>query len=286
MEAPVAGLSMIVASGLLLPPVRNYVYSNTNKKIPPIFRVISIFVLLLTFGYFIGQVQDKKAQDLAVHQAQEKAQKEAHLRQEIIDQFNDDREQIINSAKNALSEKDYQSAISQTNKFLVVGNEEINEINAKANKELIAIENTKKTESLLTELKTVPEKDYRKNLNLYTRLLDLHPNNESYKTQVTYYTDKLAEEEKKQKADESRKKKIEAQFSKWNGSHRNLEKIIKKSMNDPDSFDHVETKYWDSGDYLVVQTTFRGKNAFGGVVVNSMKAKVGLDGQILDIIDR
>jgi len=57
-------------------------------------------------------------------------------------------------------------------------------------------------------------------------------------------------------------------------------------MNDPDSYDHVETVYWDRGDHLVVRTTFRGKNAFGGIVKNSVKAKVSLDGQVLQIIEQ
>lgn len=57
-------------------------------------------------------------------------------------------------------------------------------------------------------------------------------------------------------------------------------------MNDPDSYEHDETVYWDMGDHLVVKTTYRGKNAFGGVVRNFVKAKVSLDGDILQILDQ
>ena len=84
----------------------------------------------------------------------------------------------------------------------------------------------------------------------------------------------------------SRQENIENQFSAWDGSHRNLERYIKKIMNDPDSYKHVETRYWDMTTHLVVQTTFRGKNAFGAVIVNRIKAKVSLDGQVLEIIDQ
>ena len=85
--------------------------------------------------------------------------------------------------------------------------------------------------------------------------------------------------------EETRKELIKKEFNAWDGSHFQLEEYIKKSMNDPGSYEHVETVYWDRGDYLVVMTTFRGKNAFGGVVKNSVKAKVGLDGSIIDIIE-
>lgn len=85
--------------------------------------------------------------------------------------------------------------------------------------------------------------------------------------------------------EEARKELIKKEFSAWDGSHFKLEEYIKKSMNDPNSYEHIETRYWDRGEFLVVQTTFRGKNAFGGVVKNSIKAKVGLDGSIMEVID-
>lgn len=81
-----------------------------------------------------------------------------------------------------------------------------------------------------------------------------------------------------------RMEKIKRQFSTWDGSHRSIEEYIKSVMNDPNSYEHVETRYVDFGEYLLVQTTFRGKNAYGGVVKNTVKAKVDLDGKVLDIL--
>ena len=78
-----------------------------------------------------------------------------------------------------------------------------------------------------------------------------------------------------------RQEKINRIFSPWDGSCRPLEKIIKESMNDPNSYEHVSTIFWDKGDFLLVETTFRGKNAFGGIVTNSRKARVGLDGNVI-----
>lgn len=84
---------------------------------------------------------------------------------------------------------------------------------------------------------------------------------------------------------EARKEMIEKQFSGWDGSHVGLTEFIKSDMHDPKSYKHVETVYWDMKDHLVVQTTFRGTNAFGGVVKSTLKAKVSLDGDVLEIID-
>lgn len=95
-----------------------------------------------------------------------------------------------------------------------------------------------------------------------------------------------AAEQKKQKATADRKRNIELQFSAWDGSHRKLERFIKDNLNDPDSYKHEETVYWDMGDHLVVRTTYFGRNLFGGTVKEHIKAKVSLeDGAILQVFE-
>lgn len=86
--------------------------------------------------------------------------------------------------------------------------------------------------------------------------------------------------------EETRKEQLSKHFSAWDGSHRGLTEVIKKSMNDPSSYEHEETVYWDKGDHLIVKTTFRGKNAFGGVVKNWVKAKVDLNGNVIEVISQ
>lgn len=78
---------------------------------------------------------------------------------------------------------------------------------------------------------------------------------------------------------------LEKQFSAWDGSHIELTKLIKKAMNDPGSYEHVETVYWDMKDHIVVRTTYSGKNAFGGRVKNWVKAKADNNGNIIEIIE-
>lgn len=88
------------------------------------------------------------------------------------------------------------------------------------------------------------------------------------------------------KGQKDRQEKIERQFSSWNGSHIGLTRFIKDNMNDPDSYDHTETKFRDDGNSLYVVTKFRGKNAFGGVVISTVTAKVDLDGNVIEIISQ
>ncbi len=84
---------------------------------------------------------------------------------------------------------------------------------------------------------------------------------------------------------------FEGQFSAWDGSHSKLESYIKEHMNDPDSYEHVETRYrvvqTKTERHAVISTTFRGKNAYGGVVKNVVVAKTNLDtGDVLEIIEQ
>ena len=88
---------------------------------------------------------------------------------------------------------------------------------------------------------------------------------------------------KKYKKD--RKKLVEGQLSGWDGRHPGLAKLIKKNMNDPNSFEHIETRYRDEGDLIFITTTFTGKNAFGGRVKNSISARVDFNGNVIEIVE-
>lgn len=77
----------------------------------------------------------------------------------------------------------------------------------------------------------------------------------------------------------TRTEQIKECFSTWDGSHIKLEKWVKDNMNDPDSYEHIESRYDDNGATITIYLKFRGKNAFGGKVVNMAIAEttVGCD---------
>lgn len=84
-------------------------------------------------------------------------------------------------------------------------------------------------------------------------------------------------------SDSDRKEKIEKLFSVWDGSNYYVVKAVKNSMNDPDSFEHIITQYWDKGDYIQVSMKFRGKNSFGAKVISVVQAKLNLEGEIISM---
>lgn len=69
-----------------------------------------------------------------------------------------------------------------------------------------------------------------------------------------------------------------ADFTKWDNHHYNLVKYVKSVMNDPNSFEHVETGCWRKGtDSVVIKMTYRGKNGFGGVINQDVRATAHVD---------
>ncbi|MCX9039768.1 hypothetical protein NLN82_27655 [Citrobacter portucalensis] len=78
-------------------------------------------------------------------------------------------------------------------------------------------------------------------------------------------------------------------FSAWDGSYGPLETLIKNDMNDDSSYRHVSTVFhlvWDKDPYAIVETTFHGTNAYGGVVKQTVAAKVDVHtGKVVAILD-
>lgn len=90
---------------------------------------------------------------------------------------------------------------------------------------------------------------------------------------------------------------ITSQFSVWDGSHRELVSLVKDNMNDPKSFEHVETKYLvlqtqeqvdtvgqgKIGD-LYIYMKFRGANAFGAIILSEVEALAEYDTNMIYIL--
>lgn len=142
-------------------------------------------------------------------------------------------------------------------------------------------------EEKLLSISDIQFEDIKKGFNV-SILENKHLNSEFMKRLLEKEKDRavILADIRKKKEHEERQALIEKQFSKWDGSHPKLTEMIKNSMNDPDSYEHVETLFGDRGDFLLVQTTFRGKNAFNATIKNSVTAKVDFSGNVLEIVEQ
>ncbi|EKT3964512.1 hypothetical protein AAIP55_001994 [Flavobacterium psychrophilum] len=76
---------------------------------------------------------------------------------------------------------------------------------------------------------------------------------------------------------------IQRQFAGFSGANRYVEDYIKENMNDPDSYEHIQTTYTDKGSYIIVYTKFRGTNSFGAKIIQVATAKVDINGNVLSL---
>jgi hypothetical protein len=97
----------------------------------------------------------------------------------------------------------------------------------------------------------------------------------------------LAAEIKKQEAfNKNRKENIEKQFSDWDGSHPKLSRMIEEGCRNPDSYEHIETRFRDDGNSIFVITKYRAENGFGGMTIGNVTARVDFDGNVLEIVSQ
>ncbi|MGR7152902.1 hypothetical protein ACU61Q_06580 [Klebsiella aerogenes] len=82
---------------------------------------------------------------------------------------------------------------------------------------------------------------------------------------------------------------FKSNFSGWDGSYRPLEKMIKDSMNDDSSYKHVSTVYHlilNKDPHAIVKITFRGTNTNGGVIKQTVTARIDVrTGDVVSILD-
>ncbi len=64
-----------------------------------------------------------------------------------------------------------------------------------------------------------------------------------------------------------------------------MERYLKTVMNDPGSYEHIQsTVPVGEGDYWTVVSSFRGKNAFGALIINTKKFYIQ-QGQVVKVAD-
>ena len=89
---------------------------------------------------------------------------------------------------------------------------------------------------------------------------------------------------KNQKSAKARSKFQSEYVNSWDGSCRPVVEAIKQNMNDAKSFEHIKTRVFSTEtENFKVEMKFRGKNAYGGMVINTATATVTPDGKVIDI---
>lgn len=277
-QEPFMAIVPILLGLFLIPKTYDIFIEKTKLNLSSGIKWIVVVVGMMLIGYTasISETSKKTEYDLIVENASKK-----------IDEGKfDEALKLINDAKSKYKEKENKATELEKE---IEKSKDVNfakEVLAKmTDEEFTQLENDKLSKSYLTQ-KTL-------NKNLISLVKTHSSERAKIIKEIQEKEEKeraIAEAEAKAKAEEefnkNRKENIEKLFSAYDGSNRALEKYIKDNMNDPDSYDHIETRYSDKGDHLLVITKFRGANAFGGKVINIVSANVDLEGNVIEILSQ
>lgn len=206
-----------------------------------------LIVVLIVLFYFYSTIQDSR---------EESAKQQ--VRSSQLAQYNQNKAQLLEQMKQLIDQGEYLKAKRLAGAY-----------NTVTDPELIKLKNKATELELVEKVAKIPTAETKKNFEIYEKLLKLAPENKAYKDKYSFYNEKM-----------NRVRSIEKQFSQFDGSHTLLEKMIKRSLKNPDSYEHVETVYWDKGNYILVKTTYRGTNSFNAVVTDSVEQAFTIEGDV------
>ena len=268
------GLTFLLLGILIIPPTFKLLEEKFNVIVPRWSKYLGAFGVLIIASFFISNAMAKKEAkaELLYKEAVGFINKGQYDSATV---YLTDAKELYSSSENKAQDLLLDIKLSESQDF------------AKQSVALLTADEFKELHD------GTLEKEYIKSAKLNERLLDFMRSQGKDQTIIKQEIEEKrqlaeAEEERKKQLElqKNKEKLIENQFSSWDGSHRNLERFIKDNMNDPDSYDHIETRYRDEGNSLVVITKFRGANAFGGKVINTITARVDLEGNVLEIISQ
>lgn len=213
-------------------------------------RAIILCILYITAIYFLGStIENNEFHNEPVIQTEN---------QKMIIKFHDNKKNILTDIKKQLELKNHNYVLTETTKYLNanIKNQQLVTYQQQAN-------NIKREKILLKEISsnTLLPSELSKR---YKELSKMHPNNSEYKIRAISW----------------------AMFSDWDGSHQKTIDLVKLSMHNPNSFEHVETRHLitDKNKNIVIIMQYRGTNLFGAIVTNYIKVKYSLNGTLLNIL--
>lgn len=118
--------------------------------------------------------QNEEAQR-TVEEALARKEKLERARQSVIENFNSNRIGIIRNVRDFSEQGEWDNALRISEKYLITGGSELEDLHSNSKNEVRRIENEKRTQIILEKLNGVPVENYNENLELYRQLVSMHP---------------------------------------------------------------------------------------------------------------
>jgi len=243
-------------------------------KLKAISILVALLVALGIFGNIMHNIEEHQKEEAA----KAKVLAAQKLAQEKRDQFEANKQQMIEQAKRLIDQGKPDDAVASLAKFAQYKDPDISHVQQLA-------QTAKRIQALSDELAAKP--DAIRSLAIYEELNALQPSNPLWPAMIGEIHPKATAARIQQlqaQAVVDRAQAVKRLFSGWDGSVHAVEAAIKTRLKDPDSYKHVETKYIDSGaGNIKVFTKYRARNSFNAVVPGSATAEVSPTGELISL---
>ena len=237
---------------------------------------IAAFSLLMLHGTHTSNELKEKQESVEAKQAKASADRIAKTRAEREAEWSANRTQVLANVDKALQEGNAKEAFVLASKFFSVTKDP----------DLARRYNNANILLMKKELERVKELPFDRRVQIYSELSVQEPGNAEYASRHAELQEVVAIKLKMEAAQVRRSQlgtNVDGQFSNFDGSHRKVEAAVKSRLNNPSSYEHVNTQYTVNPDAITVHSTYRAKNGFGAVVTSSAIAEVDAAGNVLSL---
>lgn len=199
-----AGLAMLIAALLFLPPVNDWFTAKTGKPLTPAFRFLGLIGLIVLSNAALNAQLKQDNIDREVRAAadqKQQAEKEAQEQREYLAAH---RPQILQEMQGKVANKDYQAAALLARKYQGLGDAEVDAIAKTVLDGEKSLLDQQRKASLVATLKTLKPQQYQELASTYRQLAALEPDNARYISEAKRLAQLVTDQEAiaKQKAAE------------------------------------------------------------------------------------
>lgn len=239
--------------------------------------LVVIIASVAAITWMFSDDDESAARKSAAQSAASTEREMVRLREAAAEKFATDKTQILAEIEALIAAENYSAVLNKTKAFLFINDSDLQQLHDRASRAKRVIDDANETQRLVGRAKEIPASNFRANKTVYSRLLELNPENESYEAKLAHYTAKIQAAakkrlEEKEKIDSARRERL-AKFgespvaSAWDGSYRAVTRYLEQIANDPDSIDiDACTKVYHIKTGWLVGCDYRGKNAFGATI--------------------
>lgn len=268
----------ITAAAICFPPIRRQLSTRTGFALSTKFTAIAVIALYVVQSILMQFGSDRLADDQATAAQVAKAQALAVTMKKDSDYFIANKATVLSGIREKLAAGRLEEASADANRYRL------------ADPDLSVLKHSIEVAFVKRDLKDEGSLSLDRRVELYGKLAQLEPSNAQYVAAATKLETQVDAARRQTEFDrqliadaQRRKDAIDSQFSPWDGSHRAVERAIKASMKNPNSYEHVGTRYSTTKNGLVVVTTFRGTNSFNAIITNIAVAKVDSSGRVTSL---